>query len=120
MHAALAHSADPRGVCSICPASDGGYTLLALPDGADEAACFDGVKWSSDDTCLSQLAALSRAGLLCTIGRTHADVDELDDLKALAQRLLARPEAAAGGKESRDGECGAGCPRTAKLLGEVL
>ena len=91
MRAALAHSADARGVCSICPASDGGYTLLALPDGADEVACFDGVKWSSDDTCLSQLAALSRAGLLCTIGRTHADVDEFDDLsqshKALAERL---------------------------------
>ena len=88
VQAALARAADPCGkVAAICPATDGGYTLLALPQTADEEKCFADVRWSSHDTCLSQLAALTRAHLLCTVGETHADVDDLDDLDALAERL---------------------------------
>jgi glycosyltransferase A (GT-A) superfamily protein (DUF2064 family) len=85
--AAAARAASEPHVAAICPASDGGYTLLALPGGADESRCFEGVKWSATDTCLSQLAALSRAGLLCVVHDTHADVDELEDLRDLATRL---------------------------------
>ena len=85
---ALERAADASGnVAAICPATDGGYTLLALPETADEEACFAGVHWSSHDTCISQLAALTRARLLCSVGDTHADVDELADLEALAKRL---------------------------------
>ena len=109
-------------VAAICPASDGGYTLLALPAAADPIApCFDRVHWSASDTCLSQLAALSRAGLTCVVGETHADVDELDDLKALAGRLLLEErveERGRGGRRAR-GRRLPSCPRTALLLREM-
>ena len=100
-------STDKPAAAAICPATDGGFTLLALPAHADPAQCFSGVKWSAPDTCLSQLAALSRAGLLCVVGETHADVDELDDLKALKKRLDAIPDERAY------------CECTRKLLSEM-
>ena len=86
LETALADSAEPS-VAHVCPAADGGYTLLALPADAPPAAAFDGVRWSASDTCLSQLAALSRAGLRCVVGPTYADVDDAADLRALRQRL---------------------------------
>ena len=93
VRAALARAGDPRGsVAAICPAADGGYTLLALPADADADACFADVAWSQSTTCLSQLAALTRAGLLCTVGATYGDVDEVEDLHALADRLLGLPQ----------------------------
>jgi glycosyltransferase A (GT-A) superfamily protein (DUF2064 family) len=109
---ATAATADPR-VAAICPASDGGYTLLALPEEADAARCFEGVHWSADDTCLSQLAAISRTGLLSLVGETHADVDELDDLRALSARLSARSTADAPTPSAER------CPQCAALLAEM-
>ena len=89
----------------MCPAADGGYTLLALPADAPPAAAFDGVRWSASDTCLSQLATLSRAGLRCVVGPTYADVDDAADLRALRQRLGDTPEEA--------------CRRTVAVLDEL-
>ena len=77
---------------AVCPASDGGYTLLALPEGADERLCFSDVRWSAGDTCLSQLQALTRAGLTSAVLETHSDVDELPDLRALWARLAGDPD----------------------------
>ena len=91
--AALSKCGEPH-TASLFPALDGGYTLLALPAEAEEGTAFDGVHWSSTDTALSQLAALSRAGLRCHVGCTHEDVDELKDLRALHCRLLTSVEAA--------------------------
>lgn len=71
----------------VYPASDGGYTAIVLPRAARPADCFADVKWSAADTCLSQLAALSRAGLRCVVGQTYDDVDELADLVALEKRM---------------------------------
>ena len=75
---AAASATSAPGVAAVCPASDGGYTLLALPEGADERLCFSDVR-----CCLSQLQALTRAGLTSAVLETHSDVDELPDLRAL-------------------------------------
>jgi glycosyltransferase A (GT-A) superfamily protein (DUF2064 family) len=88
LHAALEATAAPRSA-HVCPAADGGYTLLALSADAPAAAAFAGVHWSAADTCLSQLAVLSRAGLRCTVGETFADVDEIADLRQLDERISA-------------------------------
>lgn len=100
-------AAEDTGVAGLCPASDGGYTFLALPAEANAASAFDAVHWSAPDTALSQLAALSRAGLRCHVGPTHADVDELDDLRALSARLRASERLSAL------------CPSTAALCAEM-
>ena len=47
-------STDKPAAAAICPATDGGFTLLALPAHADPAQCFSGVKWSAPDKRLSQ------------------------------------------------------------------
>jgi len=113
-------TAEPR-VAAICPATDGGYTLLALPEGADAARCFAHVHWSAGDTCLSQLAALSRAGLYCLVHETHADVDDLEDLRALARRLNTPGAHGTPRAEAEAGEAGgaSACPRTAALLAKM-
>ena len=103
---AATEAAKEHGIASLCPASDGGYTFLALPAEADPSRVFEAVHWSAKDTALSQLAALSRSGLRCHVGRTHSDVDELDDLRALAARL-------------RGAERTELCPHTAALCAEI-
>lgn len=95
------------GVASLCPASDGGYTFLALPAEAEATRAFAAVHWSASDTALSQLAALSRAGLRCDVGQTFMDVDELEDLHALAARLQASRRTAED------------CPFTSALCAEL-
>ena len=50
------------------------------------------VRWSAGDTCLSQLQALTRAGLTSAVLETHSDVDELPDLRALWARLAGEPD----------------------------
>ena len=84
---AAASASSAPGVAAVCPASDGGYTLLALPEGADERLCFSDVRWSAGDTC----QALTRAGLTSAVLETHSDVDELPDLRALWARLAGEP-----------------------------
>ena len=73
--------------------------------------------WSAVGTCASQLAALSRAGLRCAVGPTFADVDEVDDLRALDRRLRgggdgAAPAASAAGAAAR-------CEHTAAFLAQL-
>ena len=50
------------------------------------------MRWSAGDTCLSQLQALTRAGLMSAVLETHSDVDELPDLRALWARLAGEPD----------------------------
>lgn len=85
--AVIRAAAEPK-CAAICPAVDGGYTLLALPAEADAASAFAGVHWSAEDTCISQLTALTRAGMRCAVFDTHSDVDELHDVRGLALRLM--------------------------------
>eukprot|EP00904_Undaria_pinnatifida_P010142 jgi/Undpi1/6258/HiC_scaffold_20.g08742.m1 len=78
-------AAEKDGKAYICPASDGGYTLLGLPPTAGQGT-FEGVKWSDALTCKSQTCALASRGVLTRIGGTYHDVDEADDVAGLERR----------------------------------
>jgi uncharacterized protein len=47
-----------QGQAYICPANDGGYVLLGLPPAAPPEV-FDGVKWSCNSTCISQMGVIA-------------------------------------------------------------
>lgn len=89
----------------INPATDGGYTCLALPPGAPPSV-FHNVHFSAPDTCLSQMNRIAAEGIPTLVGPTFQDLDDLVDLTAVQERL------AKGGDASA-------CPRTAKLLQEL-
>ncbi|CAM9215314.1 unnamed protein product, partial [Sphacelaria rigidula] len=55
---AAKNAAEMENNAYICPASDGGYTLLGLPSTAREGS-FEGVLWSDPRTCASQAMVLS-------------------------------------------------------------
>ena len=96
LQAAL-HTCRQPHAAHLCPADDGGYVLLGLPRdlyAADtaRASLFEGVRWSSSDTCSSQAKALARAGLRAVVvGPTYHDCDELEDVLGLEVRLRAAP-----------------------------
>ena len=120
-NAALDACAAP-GMAYVNPADDGGFTLLALSADAPAEAAFADVRWSSADTCASQLAALSRAGIQCSVGPTFADVDEIDDLRALDRRLRGRrAEAVAEAAVASDVVMGAAsnCAHTVAFLARL-
>ena len=77
-----------QGGAYICPALDGGYVALALPATQTvQESAFNEVLWSCSSTCRSQIAALSRIRLTCTVGEEYGDVDDLSDLEGLAWRI---------------------------------
>lgn len=101
VRAALRAGLDGRAL--LCPAEDGGYTLLGVPAGAPPSV-FEGVAWSASTTAASQAARLAELGVEVELGRAHGDVDEAADLERL-RALLAG-----------DGEERAACPRLWALL----
>ena len=90
----------------VCGAADGGYTLLALPPRAPPAV-FEGVSWSCERTLESQVGRLEACGLGVSRGATYADIDEVADVKALAQQVQAEPGVARL------------CPAVAKVLSSL-
>ena len=67
-------------------------------------------------------AALSRAGIQCSVGPTFADVDEIDDLRALDRRLRGRrAEAVAEAAVASDVVMGAAsnCAHTVAFLARL-
>ena len=113
-HVADALSRARRGASAyICPATDGGYTLLALPPAAPNKV-FQGVEWSTERTCLSQANAIAKCGIPVLVGPVFDDIDEVGDLMGLRDRLLGAttPEAAAA--------AAAGCPRVTACLKKHL
>lgn len=60
---------------------------LPLPAGA-----FTNVKWSSEDTCISQVRALNAIGLVVRVGRTYFDIDTPADLDRLVALDVDRME----------------------------
>ncbi|CAM9288773.1 unnamed protein product [Ascophyllum nodosum] len=82
---AARQSAEKDGKAYICPASDGGYTLLGLPASAGRGT-FDGVKWSDAQTFKTQKGALEARGIGTRVGGTYHDVDEADDVAGLERR----------------------------------
>ena len=71
----------------LCPAADGGYGLLSVPAHAPANQVFRGVRWSHSLTAVSQIKALTDAGITVIIGRLMHDIDEPDDVRDLCNRL---------------------------------
>jgi len=97
----------------LCPAHDGGYGMLCVPRCASPNV-FQGVKWSHPLTAVSQLKALTDAGVRVVLGRLMYDVDEASDVFLLANRLVHptqlpsptdRLQQSSSGKAERTGEC---------------
>jgi 2-phospho-L-lactate guanylyltransferase (CobY/MobA/RfbA family) len=70
-----------RDECYICPATDGGYTMLTLCPSAIAKAnqIFDDIHWSSPKTCIQQILSLRRHDVKVCVGNTYRDVDEIRD-----------------------------------------
>lgn len=75
-----------KGRAHLCPANDGGYGLLSVPIYAP-SSIFSGVRWSNHLTAMSQLKALTDAGVDVSIGKLMFDVDDPHDVHQLAARL---------------------------------
>ncbi|KAG8464676.1 hypothetical protein KFE25_010044 [Diacronema lutheri] len=76
------------GRAHLCPAEDGGYTLLGVPADAP-ASIFAGVRWSAATTAISQAARLAEAGVRVDIGATFVDVDDAASFEDLREKLAA-------------------------------
>ncbi|KAL3795745.1 hypothetical protein HJC23_008232 [Cyclotella cryptica] len=76
-----------RGRAHMCPAADGGFGLLSVPIHAP-SSIFTGVRWSNSLTAVSQLKALTDAGVDISVGKLMFDVDDPSDVHELAARLL--------------------------------
>ena len=74
------------GKAYINPANDGGYAMLCVPHHAPPSI-FQGVRWSSSLTAISQLKALTDNGVDTVIGSLMNDIDEPEDLMNLCVRL---------------------------------
>ena len=70
----------------INPANDGGYGMICVPFHAPPSI-FQGVRWSSPLTTVSQLKALSDNGVDTILGSLMNDIDEPEDVMHLAIRL---------------------------------
>jgi len=78
-----------QGKAHLCPANDGGYGLLSIPNHAIPSEIFKGVRWSHPLTALSQMKALTDNDAVVSIGKLMFDIDEPNDVKDLACRLVA-------------------------------
>jgi glycosyltransferase A (GT-A) superfamily protein (DUF2064 family) len=97
----------------LCPAADGGYGMLSVPESAP-ISIFKGVQWSNPLTALSQLKALSDANVITKLGRLMYDIDEPQDVEKLCERLLRKEMPvtihdvlirSSAGNSSRTGTC---------------
>jgi len=70
----------------LCPANDGGYGMLSVPPQAP-LTIFQNVRWSQALTAVSQIKALTDCNIPVKLGRLMHDMDELEDVKGLAERL---------------------------------
>lgn len=77
------------GKAHLCPANDGGYGLLSVPIHAP-CSIFSGVRWSNHLTAVSQVKAMTDAGVDVSLGKLMFDVDEPEDVHLLAERLTTK------------------------------
>ena len=84
----LQTSSGSTGKAHMCPAHDGGYGLLSVPKNAPSNKIFSGVRWSNSLTAVSQLKALTDSNCSVSMGRLMYDIDEPEDVKDLAMRLI--------------------------------
>lgn len=80
--------------CVLTPAADGGYVLMALRAQGTQfsgvlESLFAGVDWGGPQVLSQTVERLQRAGLSHRLLEPWYDVDTLDDLRALQERLAA-------------------------------
>lgn len=85
-------AASKKGTAVMCPADDGGYGMLCVPPNAPSSKIFRGVHWSHSLTAVSQLKALTDQNVPVLLGKLMHDIDEIDDVKQLCQRLGANKD----------------------------
>jgi hypothetical protein len=90
-------SVNKLGKAYLNPAHDGGYGMLCVPSHAPPTI-FNGVRWSSSLTAVSQLKALSDNSVDSIIGSLMNDIDEPEDLMNLAVRLCMLHSSLSNGK----------------------
>jgi rSAM/selenodomain-associated transferase 1 len=73
------------------PTPDGGYYALGLGPDVDAGLLAAGIRWSSEHTRADTAQVLRTAGHTAELLPPHGDVDELEDLLALAARLEGDP-----------------------------
>ena len=77
---------DAKCKAYINPSHDGGYGMLCLPHQAN-ASVFEGVRWSSPLTAVSQIKAITDSGIDIEMGSLMRDIDEAEDLIDFGKRL---------------------------------
>jgi S-methyl-5-thioribose kinase len=74
------------GKAFVSPAHDGGYVLLGVPPQASSDV-FDNIEWSTSLTCVMQIKRLQDTDVPVRISEPANDVDTIEDLRALKERL---------------------------------
>jgi hypothetical protein len=74
--------------------------MLCLPPQAP-TSIFQGVRWSDPLTAISQMKALSDEGIPVVIGSLMRDIDEMEDLMELAERLRSAKKKTGGVDEAQ-------------------
>ena len=74
-----------QGRSALCPGSDGGYCLIAMP--TPQPALFDGIDWGTSRVARQTRDAARRGGISLSELASWHDVDTADDLEQLLQRL---------------------------------
>ncbi len=72
---------------TLCPAMDGGYAMLCVPDIAVPSRTFRNMFWSHPWTGMSQAKAITDQGIKLSIGTVVRDIDEACDVEELCSHL---------------------------------
>ena len=72
---------------TLCPAMDGGYAMLCVPDIAVPSRTFRNMYWSHPWTGMSQAKAITDQGIKLSIGTVVRDIDEACDVEELCSHL---------------------------------
>jgi hypothetical protein len=78
------------GIPAICPSSDGGYCLIAVPK--PMPTLFEGIDWGGPHVARQTRDAARRSGVRLIELEPWHDVDTFDDLRRLLRRLKSRDE----------------------------
>ncbi|WP_028314313.1 TIGR04282 family arsenosugar biosynthesis glycosyltransferase [Desulfatibacillum aliphaticivorans] len=84
-----------ENACVLGPSEDGGYFLVGFTKKGFFPSIFSGPEWGTSKVLAQTLDVLQQSRIPCGLTTPWKDVDDLEDLKILLQRL-SRGEAAAG------------------------
>lgn len=78
----------------VGPGTDGGYYLIGFRARGFVPELFSGIDWGQERVLAQTLAKAAEFGIACSLLPPWSDVDEPDDLRALARRLRTDPAVA--------------------------